>query len=91
MGSDLSQDTKEVRVAKAKCVGNYACALALLQKGVYRRLKEIVGCVQLNSKLKTQKMTTDMTLNKKGICDIPTHFDSTNDRECAGRLDQYNP
>ncbi|MGL5118138.1 MAG: hypothetical protein ACRC7H_02830, partial [Plesiomonas shigelloides] len=34
MGSNLNQETKEIRIAKAKCGGNYACALALLQRRV---------------------------------------------------------
>ncbi|ROI47836.1 hypothetical protein DPX16_16259 [Anabarilius grahami] len=32
MSSDLSDAIKEVRAAKASCEGNYACALALLQR-----------------------------------------------------------
>lgn len=36
MSSDLGDGNKEVRAAKAKCDGNYACALALLQRGVLK-------------------------------------------------------
>ncbi|KAL0149202.1 hypothetical protein M9458_055436 [Cirrhinus mrigala] len=62
-----------VRAAKAKCEGNYACALALLQRSVLRN--EVEGeywiCMQLQSVWKTQQITSEMLYPEKNKCDMP--------------------
>lgn len=66
MGSDLSDNIKEVRTAKAKCNGNYACALALLQRDVVK--DELDGdcwvCMQLHTAWRTQPLTSEMITNE---------------------------
>lgn len=73
MSSDLSDNVKEVRTAKAKCEGNYACALALLQRGTLK--EEIEGecwiCMQLHSAWKTHPVTSNMVCPERDRCDIP--------------------
>ncbi len=72
MSSDLSDDIKEVRVAKTKFEGNDACALALLQRKV---LKSEVDweCwifMQLHAAWKTYPVTPE-TVCHKDKCEVP--------------------
>lgn len=73
MNSDLSDAIKEVRAAKARCEGNYACALALLQRGTLKN--EIDGecwiCMQLHSAWKTYPITSEIVYLEKNKCDMP--------------------
>ncbi len=73
MSSDLGDGNKEVRAAKAKCDGNYACALAQLQRGVLK--SETEGkcwiCMQLHSVWKTQKITSEMVCLEENKSDMP--------------------
>ncbi|MGL4599926.1 MAG: hypothetical protein ACRCVE_00145 [Plesiomonas sp.] len=70
MSSDLGDNIKEVRAAKAKCGGNHACALALLQRYVLR--EEVRGdcwvCMQMHSAWRTQPLTTEMLTHG---CEMP--------------------
>ncbi|XP_026142039.1 uncharacterized protein LOC113117523 [Carassius auratus] len=76
MSSDLSNNVKEVRTAKARCEGNYACALALLQRGVLK--EEIDGecwiCMQLHSAWKTHPVTSDLVCLERNRCDVPSQM-----------------